>query len=214
MISIKEAISRSGKIKNELAYRAARSERKTLKALCIRIMNAFGIAFKDSYTDAPVSMAMESFDAAFGEGITISPSYSIIYEMNSPFSRALESARSIDVMDDMMAIEGFIFKKKGKKDVKTLMPSRYDIDTILIEIDRIKNHQDRIYVLDLIYNKMEDLTVMKEAMEHDSNLQRKYGTDVQLMLDQLESMRNTVLKKNQLDKKYKLWVQVPAGYEG
>lgn len=214
MISISEAISRSGKIKNELAYRAARAERKTLKALCIKIMNAFGIAFKDSYSNAPTEMAMESFDQVFDGGVVLPATYSIEYMVGCPFSKALEAARSIDVEDDMKAIEAFVRTKHGKKDIKSLLPTQYDIDNIMIEIDRIKTHQDRIFVLDLIYMKLEDLAVLQEAMENDPNLKRKYGTQVENMVKQLNALREAVLNKKNLDKKYKLWVQVPAGYEG
>lgn len=214
MVSIKEAIARSGKIKNELAYRAARAERKTMKALCIRIMNAFGIAFKDSYSNAPVDMAMESFDMVFEGGTVLPSTYSLEYIVGSPFGKALEASRSIEVSNDMLAIEAFVKSKHGKKDFKSLLPTQYDIDNIMIEIDRIKTHQDRIFVLDLIYNKLEDLAVLQEAMDNDPNLKRKYGTQVDNMVKQLNALREVVLNKKNLDKKYKLWVQVPAGYEG
>lgn len=214
LLSIKEAIARSGKIKNELAFRAARAERRTMKALCIRIMDAFGVSFKDSYTNAPIEMAMESFDNVFQGGVQLPPTVALEYAVGSFFGTTLNAIKAIDASDDMKAIEAFLMKKKGNKNLKSLLPAQYDIDAIQIEIDRIKTHQDRIFVLDLIYNKMEDLTVLKEAMEHDANLKRKYEVDVDRMLARLATMRDSVLKKNNLDKKYKLWVQVPAGYEG
>ena len=213
LMSIKEAIARSGKIKNELAFRAARADRKTMKALCIRIMNAFGVSFKDSYSNAPIEMAMESFDNVFQGGMQLPPTIALEYTIGGFFGTALNTVKAIDASDDMKAIEAFI-KKKGKKDIKSLLPAHYDIDAIQIEIDRIKTHQDRIFVLDLIYNKMEDLTVLKEALEHDQILKKRHEQDVDRMLAQLSRMRESVLKKNNLDKKYKLWVQVPTGYEG
>ena len=88
------------------------------------------------------------------------------------------------------------------------------MDTIYVEVDRIQNHADRRYVLDLIYHQEEKIQNFLELCDVNPELKGKYHGKMQSMLKELESMRQAVLAKRNFDKQYKVFVKYPAGYEG
>lgn len=104
-----------------------------------------------------------------------------------------------------------LFGKNGK--VKKI--TQADIDILSIEMDKIENHDDKIYVLDLIYDKMDIVNTALDliaAGERDKVQQSK-----QTLLDfknQLETLRKDVLRIQIKDKQYGLFVKYPKGYEG
>ena len=93
------------------------------------------------------------------------------------------------------------------------LPSQYDIDTISIEVDRISNHHDRIYVLDLIHDRLDQIQEFEEFVEYTGEIKR-YSTKIKMLRDALDQLRIAVLRKNNFDKKYGIFVKYPAGYEG
>ena len=101
-----------------------------------------------------------------------------------------------------------------KKNKCMKLPSEYDIDAISIEIDRIENHHDRIYVLDLIYNKIEQINNFRDYCEITDQLP-KYETKIKKMLSELETLRRAVLEKRNLNGgRYQVFVKYPHAYEG
>ena len=103
-----------------------------------------------------------------------------------------------------------IFSKR-----KPSLPNNYDIDAISIEVDRIKTHQDRMYVLDLIYNRIEQINEFKESIETNRSLMDRYNPKITRMTEQLDAARIRVLNKRNLDNSdYKVFVKCPEGYEG
>ena len=110
---------------------------------------------------------------------------------------------------DKIAQEAMFRKKK-----KSIVPSQLDVDTIFVEVDRIQNHADRRYVLDLIYTQEEKITTFLEMYEKDEMMMNKHKTKMEGMLKQLASMRQCVLDKRSFDKQYKVFVKYPVGYEG
>ena len=97
---------------------------------------------------------------------------------------------------------------------KNEIPSQLDVDTISVEIDRMQNHADRRYLLDLIYHQEEKINHFLELCEMNKSLKSKYYDKMQSMLRELGSMRLIVLSKRSFDKQYKLFVRYPEGYEG
>lgn len=110
----------------------------------------------------------------------------------------------------MKANEGFLFKRGNKLDV----PTQYDVDSIYVEVDRITNHADRRYVLDLIYGVEDRIQNILDLCEIDSTIKSKYYSKMNNLLRQLSDLRRQVLNKRSFDKQYKLFVRYPSGYEG
>lgn len=114
---------------------------------------------------------------------------------------------------DRIVKEGLlsIFDKLGK--VKKINQS--DIDILQVEIEKIENSDDKIYVLDLIYDKLElvnaslDLIAVNKADKVPQSKNTLMG-----MKTQLEKMRTQVLSKHVEEKVYGVFIKYPKGYEG
>jgi hypothetical protein len=93
--------------------------------------------------------------------------------------------------------------------------SQSDIDMISIEVDKIQNNDDKIYVLDRIYDILEIVNTglefiskgQTEKVQQSKYTLQGYKTD-------LEKMRNKVLNIQIKDKQYGVFIKYPKGYEG
>ena len=101
---------------------------------------------------------------------------------------------------------------KGK--VKKGLPSWNSIDNIQIEIDRMTNHHDRVFVLEMIYDKIDDINEFMDYIGSNPNEVRRYKDEAQRMLDELEGMREQVLRRKNFANRYSVFVKYPEGYEG
>lgn len=197
-INITDLVARKNRLKDDLFYQTIKSNSNFMKALSMKLINDLGINLREKYTGAAVE---SSIDIITSEDF-IHNYYSYynpvkIAYLEKTINGAVESARN---------------SLKNPKKIK--IPSQYDVDAIFVEIDRISNHHDRIYVLDLIYNKIEELQKFQDIMEYNKDLKRKYKSQVESMLKQLEEMRKDVLAKRNFKTQYKLFVSYPEGYEG
>jgi hypothetical protein len=104
-----------------------------------------------------------------------------------------------------------LFDKYGK--LKKINQS--DIDILSVEKDRIENEDDKIYVLDLIYDKMDEVNAGLELISENKKEKVYLSKDKFLSYKaQLEKLRKDVLEVKLKDKQYGVFVQYPVGYEG
>jgi hypothetical protein len=104
-----------------------------------------------------------------------------------------------------------LFDKYGK--LKKFNQS--DIDIITVEKDRIENEDDKIYVLDLIYDKLDEVHAGLELISTNKKDKVYLSKDKFLNYKaQLEKLRKDVLEVKLKDKQYGVFVQYPVGYEG
>lgn len=106
------------------------------------------------------------------------------------------------------AMEGLL-----SRDCKKMLPSQYDIDCITVEVDRIENQQDRIYVLNLIYANQQKLDKCEEMMDKNPKM-KSYASQIEELRRQLNALRERVLAMHNFSKDYKFFVKYPKGYEG
>lgn len=109
--------------------------------------------------------------------------------------------------------EGFLtmFDKLGK--VKKIVQS--DIDIISIELDRIDNQDDKIYVLDLIYDKLDTINIALDLIEQKKVDKVTVSKDKLIGFKaQLDKLRKDVLAVQIKDKSYGVFIKYPKGYEG
>ena len=132
-------------------------------------------------------------------------SYTII-DTDLTSVRALENVINTSLRQDIVT-ESFKSKKPPK------LPSDYDIDIISVEIDKIENHYDRMYVLDLIYNKIDQITEFIEYSEATGTY-NKYKFKCESQLKALEKLRLAVLDKRTVKNDLRFIVNYPKGYEG
>ena len=199
-----DLIHRKNKLKDELYETGIRSVSNNVQNMIRGIMAKLGITKKDRYTG---NIVLESF-IDFEDTDFVKES-ELVYNIKE-FSKIEKSLRAAqESAQHTIAQEAF-----GRKSKKDAIPSQLDVDTIFVEVDRIQNHADRRYVLDLIYNQEEKIERFKERFQYNEMLKEQYGSKMDAMMIELESMRKAVLAKRSFDKQYKVFVKYPAGYEG
>jgi hypothetical protein len=86
---------------------------------------------------------------------------------------------------------------------------------LAIEVDKIENNDDKIYVLDLIYDKLDLVNAALDFI--DKGKPDKVSQSKQTLLGfkkELETMRAQVLNLQVKDKQYGVFIKYPKGYEG
>lgn len=205
-LNVADLEKRQQKLKDELYLTGRRTNSTFIHKVIKGIMDRLHIRKKERYTGNIVIESSINIDFADS---TFYRNNELMYDF-SKFNKLKNSIRMMkDSANSTIAQEAF-FKKNKKNEI----PSQLDVDTIFVEIDRIENHADRRYVLDLIYHQEEKIENFKEKFAYNRDLERKHGAHMENMLKELESMRRTVLAKRNFDKDYKVFVKYPAGYEG
>ena len=201
-LNIIDLTRRKNKLKDDLFYQTAKSNSGFMKALSMKILTELGLKMHETYSGAAIEATIERIcedDAVRKYSTSFDLKKFGVYER--AVTNSLESSFAI-------ALESFN-RNKGPK-----LPSQYDIDAISVEADRIENHHDRIYVLDLIYNKTEEITEFLELINGNVQMERRYLASATKMLKELEGIRSDVLSKKSFSKDYKVFVKYPDGYEG
>lgn len=113
----------------------------------------------------------------------------------------------------IMAQESFVEFVSNIGKLKKVKQS--DLDIIRVEMDRIETLDDKYYVLDLIYDR---LNVINLGLEYYANGNASRCSQSESTLKdykkQLEEYRMKVLDMKIVDKQYGLFIKVPKGYEG
>ena len=121
---------------------------------------------------------------------------------------ALESQFNMIPTHRKFALEAFI-KKNGAQ-----LPRDRDIDMLFVDIDRMENQFDRKYVLDRIYRLMDRIVTFEDYYSDDENVLNSMRPVIERQKKMLDEARDRVLAIRTFDKTYKVFVKVPAGYEG
>lgn len=93
--------------------------------------------------------------------------------------------------------------------------TQLDIDVIAVDVDRITTHDEKIYLLDRIYDKLHLIEAGLEYIE--SGQKDKVYQSKNTLTDlkrQLEDLRAQVLATRIIEKDYGVFVRYPKGYEG
>ena len=174
-------------------------------ALVIKILNDFSVGLRERYTGAILESAQM-------EEVIMSRD-----ELLDRYAAVNLIGTDKDVLVDR-AVEALIRDKKKNQTAKPpLLPSDYDIDVIGVEVDRIANHHDRVYVLDLIYRKIEEIQIVLQyydTMDDTSSKATRVRQKAESQLKRLAEYRAAIMKKRSFNTDYKVFVRVPEGYEG
>ena len=207
-LNINELEFRRDALKRDLVNMASGTRSNYMKNCILDIFNKVGIGFKDRYSGYVVATESVVDDIVY-DRIPINgflAKYDIIDVVKEAetFERSIQYARS-----SYMAANEALFKKRAPK-----LPSSFSIDEVDIEIDKVENHQDRIYVLDCIHAKIEQISDFVEFYGEDSPEVRANKSKIDAYMKRLDSMRNRLLAKHSFDKSYSVFVKYPKGYEG
>lgn len=104
-----------------------------------------------------------------------------------------------------------IFDKMGK--VKKITQS--DIDILMVEAENIQNTDDKIYLLDRLYNYMEIVNTGLDLIEMGKERRVSQSkTTLMSFKDQLNKIRDNIVAMKILDKEYGVFIRYPKGYQG
>lgn len=103
------------------------------------------------------------------------------------------------------------FDKYGKLQKVT----QHDVDIVAIQLEKIENQNDKIYLLDVIFDYVEVLDLAEECMK-DGRKSAVQMTERQIndIRSQLDELRKRVLNTKITEKQYGVFIKYPVGYEG
>ena len=121
--------------------------------------------------------------------------------------------RVIQEIADRYVTEGLtsLFDNRRVKEVK-----QEDIDYIALEMDKIKTHDDRLFVTELIYDEMDKIEASEDLIaKGKATMVRMRPDRIKFMRKQLEDLRHKILTmKIDESNRYSINIKYPAGYEG
>jgi hypothetical protein len=104
-----------------------------------------------------------------------------------------------------------IFDKNGK--VKKINQS--DVDILVVEASKIENEDDKIYVLDLVYDKLNTINAALDMIQNGNKDKVIVSKDTLMAFkSQLEKIRLMALETPIRPKQYGVFMKYPKGYEG
>lgn len=207
MTNICDVKKRKENLKDQLFYRSVKSSSGYLKALSVLILNTLGINLREKYTGDVVECTIETMEK---EGAEVA--FELCFETVG--YAKFDSTVSNSLNNPKYSNPGTPAYEAWRKTKPQKLPSWEELDRIKIEIDKITNHYDRTFVLDLIYDQINHINDFMESIEHDTNATRKYKAEANRMLAELDNYRSMVLARDSFAKHYQVFVKVPDGYEG
>lgn len=91
-----------------------------------------------------------------------------------------------------------------------------EIDILRIEVSKIESADDKIYLLEKLYDKLDIVNKSLDMLE-DKDLRSKVKQPKDFLLkmkSQLEDIRQLIFSTKAIPKRYGLFIEYPAGYEG
>lgn len=206
-MNIVDFVRRKERLASDLYMEGARTPSQYLKNMYSSVLRTLGVNLRENYTGDAVECTIEILnDPACMETYSVN----IDTKEFAAFDAAVESTLHLARFTlGTPAFESISFSKKKKG-----LPSWIEIDRISIEVDKISNQSDRQFVLDMIYDKMNDITQFMEYVCQTDEGRNKYEAEAQRMLDALNTQRERVLAKRNFNKRYRVFVPSPEGYEG
>ena len=207
-LNIKDIMRRRSQLQAELINRAARATSFSMRFAILNICAQCGYGLKDKYTNKLIAMetVINDIDRDKYTVPTAMSMYSFTQSMTK--TSAIESASAAAYPENTEPALEAIVKRQ-----RPVLPSNYALDELALEIDRIENHYDKGYVLDLIYRRIDQVNIFEDAVRMDGSYQ-KYDTKIKESKEYLEKLRKAVLEKKIVPKSYGVYVKYPHGYEG
>lgn len=197
-------VFRRDSLKRDLVNMASGTRSRYSKNVILFVINKLGIGFKDRYTGDMV--AAESVIEIVGTDELPLSGFSLKYDIVDKPKELAALELAIKTSSQQTAMEGV-----GSKIRK--LPSGYDMDMIEVEIDRVEDHQDRIYVLDLIYARVDQINEFIDFYGENSQEVKRNKAKIDKYRKQLDAMRIRLLSKHNIDKSYRVFIHNPPGYD-
>ena len=197
-------VKRKNGLKDDILWRASVTSSMYLRANYIRILHTIGIELRERYTGA----AIESINPSIFDQQGFMQKYSFNFSKHGKAGLAIEN-QIYAIPNHVRMVMESVFNKSIPK-----LPSERDVDMLYIDVDRMENQFDRKYILDRIYRFMDKIVTFEEYYQDDENVMSSTKPQIDRLKQTLDDVRSRVLSKRTFDKTYKVFVKVPAGYEG
>lgn len=194
--------SRKYYLRDELIRFAMQSCSITYRNHCKDILCTLGTECHEVYSGALI----ENWDASLFDNQNLMQEYR--FDFNAKKCNAMEAYMNNKHSKQSRAAMESIFHKDP------LLPSDKEIDLCFVSIDQMVNQSDRRWVLDKIYRIEDEINKFEEFYAHDDAVMRKYSSKIANMRRRLNQAREEVLDKKSFKKNYRVFVEVPDGYEG
>lgn len=194
--------SRKYYLRDELIRFAMQSCSITYRKLCKDLLTTLGIDCHEVYSGALI----ENWDVSLFDNQNLMQEYR--FDFNAKKCNALEAYMNNKHSKQSKAAMESIFYKDP------MLPSDKEIDLCFVSIDQMVNQSDRRWVLDKIYRIEDEINKFEEFYAHDDAVMRRYSAKIANMRRRLNQAREEVLDKKSFKKNYRVFVEVPDGYEG
>lgn len=161
-----------------------------------------------------VKELFEKIDHSIFKGI---PSLEDLVAKNSNPNSIITESVYIDLSKPYNFRSVLEFAKKEKKDKhnKYYKITQQDIDIVAIQADQIKYQDDKIFLLDVIYDYLTTLDLMEEALVNgEKDKVPLTMKQIERYRAELQEIRMRVLQFRIAEKRYGVFVKYPVGYEG
>ena len=208
-VNIVDTVRRKSKLSNDLYVQSMTTSSTYLKALYAKVLTTLGVNLRERYTGDAAECTIEVLEMS-------QPAFEATYELtcDTDLFRKQTDALEANLHRAKFTPGTAAFESARKGKLKKGLPSWIDIDRIQIEIDRMTNHHDRSFVLDMIYDKIDEITSFMDYISSDDQLTRRYQPEAERMLKALNDYRDEVLRRRSFATRYRVFVKSPEGYEG
>lgn len=194
--------SRKYYLRDELIRFAMQSCSITYRTHCKDILCTLGADCHEVYSGALI----ENWDVSLFDNQNLMQEYR--FDFNAKKCNAMEAyMNNKHSKQSKIAMESIFHKDP-------MLPSDKEIDLCFVSIDQMVNQSDRRWVLDKIYRIEDEINKFEEFYAHDDSVMRRYSSKIANMRRRLNQAREEVLDKKSFKKNYRVFVEVPDGYEG
>lgn len=194
--------SRKYYLRDELIRFAMQSCSTTYRNHCKDILCTLGTECHEVYSGALI----ENWDVSIFDNQNLMQEYR--FDFNAKKCSAMEAYMNNKHSKQSKAAMESIFHKD------LMLPSDKEIDLCFVSIDQMVNQSDRRWVLDKIYRIEDEINKFEEFYAHDDAVMRRYSSKIANMRRRLNQAREEVLDKKSFKKNYRVFIEVPDGYEG
>lgn len=191
--------SRKYYLRDEIIRFAMQSCSVTYRQHCKTILNTLGIDCYEIYSGSLIG----NWDVSLFDNQNLMQEYR--FDFNAKKANAVEAYMRNNT--SKVAMESVFHKNP-------MLPSDKEIDLCFVSIDQMVNQSDRRWVLDKIYRIEDEINKFEEFYSHDDSVMRRYSGKIVNMRRRLNQAREEVLEKKSFKKNYRVFVEVPDGYEG
>lgn len=196
-------VKRKCYLKDDLIARSMRSNSTAIRHVYMSLLNFLGVTLHEKYT----GFLIESWSSNIFDKSDLMECYTFSFDVKNKNAVAFESLSTIADRKAKVAIENLNF-------IKPKLPSEKDIDLCFVKVDQMTSQADRRWVLDSIYQLEGMINRFESFYQDDDSVMKRYYDTIVRMRKRLDKCRGEVLEHRSFNKSYKVFVEVPDGYEG